>query len=288
MKPTVVVTGIAGQQQRAVADVFAEADWNVRGISRTASSQGNVVAADLETGQGLEQAFDKAQVVAFTLPQDHRDGVMEKMAHNVAAAAKYAGVRKIVFNTAGSIDEKSELPMFAEMRAARDAIRSGDVTSVTLQPTVYMDNLLAPHILSALTNDGMLAYPARRDAPISWMSHDTLARYFHAAATNNKADGQIYQIGGPDAQTGDEIARILAAHLDRSIGYAQIPLKAFAQGLNALFGEPAGDRIASLYAQLEANPEAMKVSGEASQALGVTGEDFAEFVARNNWLSANG
>ncbi|MFN3592921.1 MAG: SDR family oxidoreductase, partial [Thermaurantiacus sp.] len=240
-------------------------------------------AASLETGEGLTGAFQGADVVAFTLPQDHRDGAMSRMARNVGFAAETAGVGRIVLNLAGTLDESSDLPLFREMRAARDAIEGSGVPSVVLSPTVYMDNLLAPWSLPGIVRDGVLAYPAPPEAPISWLSHKTLADCFVAAAERDEAVGQVFRIGGPEALTGHEVARLLGDRLARSVTYQRIALPGFAAGLNDAFGPPAGDRIASLYALLDEAPRAMKVGDEAAGVLGVTPERFEDFVGRHAW-----
>ncbi|MFN3613226.1 MAG: SDR family oxidoreductase [Rubrimonas sp.] len=282
---TVVVTGIAGQQQGAAARAFHAGGWRVRGIARsgTAGDGDETRAANLETGEGLTDAFKGAEVVAFTLPQDHRDGAMSRMARNVGLAAETAGVRRLVLNLAGTLDETSDLPLFREMRAARDAIQGRTVPSTVLSPTVYMDNLLAPWSLPGIVRDGVLAYPAPPDAPISWLSHKTLADFMVAAAERDDAVGKMFRIGGPQALTGHEIARLLGERLARSVTYQRIQLAGFAAGLNEAFGPPAGDRIASLYSLLDEHPRAMAVGDEPARALGVKPERFEDFVAGHAW-----
>ena len=169
------------------------------------------------------------------------------------------------------------------MRAARGTIRDGDVASIVLQPTAYMDNLLAPWSLSGILNDGILAYPAPREAPISWLSHRTLGDFFVAAAKSEEAAGQTYRIGGPEALTGNDLVRILGERLGKTIAYHRIPLDAFAAGLDDVLGAPAGERVASLYARLDHEPRAMDSGHDAARVLGVTPEPFVDFVARQDW-----
>lgn len=285
MSRIVAIPGIAGQQQGAVARTFKARGWEVRGVTRTPRQTefGETHHGDLETGARLAESFEGAQVVAFTLPQDHRDGMMVQMARCVAGAAKAAGVRRVILNLAGSVDENSDLALFTDMRAARDVICDARVESTVLQPTIYMDNLLAPWSLPGIVKDGVLAYPAPADAAISWLSHRTLGDFFVAAAEREDAGGEVYRIGGPEALTGNDLVNMLGERLGKPISYQRIPLDAFASGLNAAIGPPAGDRIASLYARLDAEPRAMDVGDMAVRALGVAPETFAQFVARQDW-----
>jgi NAD(P)H dehydrogenase (quinone) len=277
--PTVVLTGIAGIQQSTIAATFRSAGWSVSGTSRSAAS--GVHAANLETGDGLAAAFKGADVVVFTLPQDHRPGVMEQMAAAITKAAGQAGVGRLILNPAGRIDATSTAALFDTLRRVRDTVVSGPTPVNIVEPTVYMDNLLAPWALPGIAA-GMLAYPMQPDTAVAWVSHRTLALAIVAASTIAET-GQTFRIGGMPV-TCLHIAARLAAHLGRPVGYAPIPLAGFAAGLNAAFGAPAGDRIAELYANLEANPKAM-IDGTADLArLGVAPESLDDFIARNQWV----
>jgi NAD(P)H dehydrogenase (quinone) len=274
--PHVTLTGLGGAQQTAIAAAFSAAGWTVSGISRTAHGAHR---ADLETGDGLDAAFAGADVVVFTLPQDHTPGRTLRMAKALAQAAR--NTPRLILNPASRI-EASDLGIFANMRAVRDALQA--LPLVTLEPTVYMDNLMAPWTLPAILS-GTLPYPAGPEVAVSWMSHRTLGQAVVAAATAPVL-GQSIRIGGPAAITGSDMAALLSKHLGREIAYAQTPLEGFAAGLNAGFGAPAGDRIAELYAYLADHPASMQDGAEGLARLGVTGETFAEFVARQTWAMA--
>jgi NAD(P)H dehydrogenase (quinone) len=271
--PHVALTGIAGAQQTAIAAAFRDAGWTVSGTSRNAPGTHR---ADLETGEGLEAAFAGTDAVVFTLPQDHTPGRTLRMATAVATAAR--NVPRVILNAASRI-EVSDLGVFTNMRRVRDTLSA--LPLVTLEPTVYMDNLMAPWSLPAILS-GTLAYPTPPEVAVAWISHHTLAQAVVAAATA-PVIGQSIRIGGPAAITGPQMASILSAHLDRPVAYAPIPLPDFAAGLNAGFGAPAGDRIAELYLHLAAHPTAMADGAEGLAKLGVTGESFADFVARQRW-----
>jgi NAD(P)H dehydrogenase (quinone) len=277
--PSVVLTGIAGIQQSVIAAAFRAAGWSVSGTRRTAAP--GVRLANLETGEGLAAAFKGADVVVFTVPQDHRPGVIEHMAAAVTKAAAEAGVGRLVLNPAGRIDPTSTAALFATLRAMRDTVLSGATPVNVVEPTVFMDNLLAPWAMPGIVA-GTLAYPMQPDTAVAWVSHRTLADAIVAAAT--MADtGQTFRIGSAPV-TALQIAAALAAHLGHPVAYAPIPLAGFAAGLNASFGPPAGDRIAELYANLEANPKVM-IDGTADLArLGVAPESIADFIARSRWM----
>jgi uncharacterized protein YbjT (DUF2867 family) len=72
-------------------------------------------------------------------------------------------------------------------------VTQGKVQSVVLQPTAFMDNLIAPWSLPALL-DGTFANPAKADTRIAWISHRTLAEAVVAAATADVAGQTIEDI----------------------------------------------------------------------------------------------
>lgn len=282
MSNTVAITGLGGQQQAAIAAAFSTAEWIVRGTSRQSTAP-HIHAANLETGEGLSQAFSGADVVVFTLPQDHRPGVALAMATAVAKAAGDAGVGRVIFNPATDINETSPFGIFEALRAARNAIRNGPTPSVVVEPTIFFDNLLAPWSLPAIQNDGVFANPAPRTAQVSWISHKDLADHVVALASAPDVLGQTFKIGGPRAYTGDELAAALGALIGKTVTYVQVPLADFAAGLNQAFGAPAGDRIAEIYQSLATSPMDMRRDVEATRRLGLVGEDLAAFVARQRW-----
>jgi uncharacterized protein YbjT (DUF2867 family) len=276
---TIVITGIGGVQQTAIAEAFRAAGWTVRGTSRTASP--GVAAANLETGEGLAAAFAGADVVAFTLPQAHQPGVTGRMAASVARAASEAGVGRVVLNIASRVAEGSPAGIFRAMAAARDTIASGPVPSVVLQPTVFMENLAAPWSIEGILN-GTVAYPAPESTRVAWLSHRALAEAVVAAATRDVA-GQTFRIGGPEALSGADLAATLSAHLGRPVGYYPIPVEGFRDTLNQMMGTPAGDRIGELYAHLARHPDFLSDGADDMARLGVVPEPFAAFVARTRW-----
>jgi len=284
----VAVVGIGGVQNRAIAAEFLNRGFRVRGISRqdfgSAPPTENIEyrRADPANFDELGIALEGAKIVVLSTPIDHRPGVRERLVASVAKAASSAGADRIVFNAAAAVYKDRAHPVAKILGALSDTILAGPVPANVLQPTVYMDNLLAPWSLPGIANDGVLAYPMPEDAPVSWISHRSLGEFVHAAATKPLA-GRVFEIGGPQAVTGRQVASLLAASIGRKIVYSRIPLPAFAQAINAAFGAPAGDDIAALYATMEKEPEIMRRDPESWKELGVQPETFESWLRRQSW-----
>jgi NAD(P)H dehydrogenase (quinone) len=117
---------------------------------------------------------------------------------------------------------------------------------------------------------------------VSWISHDSLAAFVHAAATR-PVSGRIFRIGGPEPLTGRAVAATLTSVLGREVRYVRIPAAALADGLNAMYGAPAGDDIAALYTTMASEPEVMRRDPTGWTELGVTPETFEAWARRQDW-----
>lgn len=286
--PIVAVIGVGGQQNAAIASALASKGLRVRGIGRGRagpSASGSAIEyrrADPSDRVALTATLEGAQIVVFTSPIDHRPGVRERLVENVVEASAKASVARIVFNAAAAVYDDRAHPVAKVLGALCDAVLAGPVPANVLQPTVYMDNLLAPWALPGIVYDGVLAYPSPEEAPVSWMSHRSLAEFAHAAATKDVV-GRVFRIGGPEALTGVEAAGVLAETLGRRVRYSRMPPSAIAAGLNAAYGPPVGDDIAALYVTLEEDPGIMRRDPSEWAILGVVPETFRAWAKRQVW-----
>lgn len=87
-----------------------------------------------------------------------------------------------MLNTAGAVHETYDRPVSRVLREVRGIVRSGGTLSTIVQPTVFMDNLVAPWALPSLLNDGVMAYPGPAANPISWISHTLLVNLYGVKA----------------------------------------------------------------------------------------------------------
>ncbi|OJF99940.1 hypothetical protein AX760_25630 [Pararhizobium antarcticum] len=193
-------------------------------------------------------------------------------------AAIQGAVKRIVLNVGGTPGPAEAHPFFADLHQAQHCVISSGLPYVILQPTVYLDNLAAPWAAQGLAA-GMITYPADPKAEISWMSHRTLGQWV-AAVAGGGCDGQTLPIGGPEPLTGAELAREIGAGLGREITYVSIPPEAFAEGMNATMGSPAGDRLAAIYARLTAEPTSMRTDPTKATDLGIELETARAFASR--------
>jgi NAD(P)H dehydrogenase (quinone) len=286
-----VVNAVGGAQNLAIAGRLAAAGLTVRGLSRgvrpvALPAAVDFLAVDPTRADDLARAYAGADVVVLTVPIDHRPGAREGVVEAALTAAARAGVRRFVLNTAAPVFDDRTHPVARVLGALQDRVLGGPVPGVVLRPTVYMDNFVAPWSLPAIVNDGVFAYPASPDLPISFVSHRSLGDFVAAVATHDGATGRAFDIGGPVAITGAEVAATIGRAIGRTVGYVQIPLEGFAAGMNGAFGVPAGDDIAALYAHMEANRTVAVRDPAGWRDLAVEPETLADWAARQRWSLA--
>lgn len=288
--PIAIVTSASGIQGRSIVRRLTEAGDRVRGLTRTQThcpqieaTGARAIVVDMTDLTSLVRAFDRAEVVVFTTPFAHSLRTGEQLAAQVAKAAAQAQVKRIVFNCAATIFKDYARPVSQVLKAMRDRLHASDVSVITLQPTIYMDNLAAPWAASAIVNEGIFAYPIESNWSISWISHRTLADFVLAAARYQAAGNREFLIGGAEPVTADDISTILSETLGRPVRPIRVSLTDFASGLNRAYGAPTGDDLADFYRYLEAHPQALVRDGSAAATLGVTPELFSAWATRQDW-----
>ncbi|NJL86795.1 MAG: NmrA family NAD(P)-binding protein [Leptolyngbyaceae cyanobacterium SM1_1_3] len=206
---------------------------------------------------------------------------------NAINAAQYAGVELLVFNTSTSIpNQTTDASAFEIKRNLEQYIRQSGVPFIILRPPIYMDNLTAPWSISGIVHQGVVSYPLPPETEISWISLADVAALAVAALQRPELTGSIFDIGGPEALSGQDIAKRFAKVLNRPFTYQQIPIDAFEQGLNQAFGEPTGTEIAKIYRWRAAHPEDEIDVNVILQKLPIELTTFEKWIQSIEWAES--
>jgi NAD(P)H dehydrogenase (quinone) len=269
---TIAITGTGGAQGAAIAAVVHAAGHRVLRVSRGDGGY--------EDPKKLAAHLAGVDSLIVTSPIDHREGVREAMMQTIAEASQLAQVKRIVFNSAASIFATHDRPVSKNLANLRSILLNGQTPTVVLEPTVYLDNIAAPWAIEAM-KQGILPYPAPRNARISWISHKTLAECAVAAALMPNLPAKInLRIGGAAAMNGDELAQKIGVVMGRTVSYAESSLEEFASMLNGIAGAPAGDDIADYYRHLRDELNALARETNDATFLGVQPESVESWLAR--------
>lgn len=212
----VLVIGAAGKTGRAVTAALARRGVVVRAAVRTsppAPTAAEVAIVDLETGEGLVDAARGVDAVYHLAPNVHPDEV--GIARRVVAAAREAGVRRVVFHSVLHPHD-SAMPHHLRKAEAEEVVRGWVPDWTILQPAAYMQNLLAA------ARAGRIAVPYSLDAPFTLVDVGDVAEVAARVLTEPGHDRATYELAGPELATVRELAAEAGEVLGRAVDAVQV------------------------------------------------------------------
>ncbi len=229
---TVLVTGGTGFIGPHVVHALRARDLPVRVLVRDAKRGSRAVAWGAEVVEG--DVTDPASLARATAGVDavvhlvaiikgsraDFERVMAQGTRNVVAAAKNAGVRRIVLASALGLDEqtKDAVPYYAAKWEMERAVKESGIEHVVLRPSFVFgkDGGVLPTFVKLARFapvTPIVGTGTRRLQPI-WV--EDLAEYFAASVELPAAANRTFEVGGPDAPTWnqfwDRLKRVLGAH----------------------------------------------------------------------------
>ncbi len=255
-----LVFGATGVQGHPVVDAALEAGLSVRASSRDVveaeeklPASVEVVEADFTAAEDVLEAMDGVDSVYFYLPTMPDRSHARAIVDNVLAGASRQGLQRIVFTTGGSCGEQMPACGFVDgLRAISDRILSAEVPAVVLRPTLYLANLVWPHLIREIREYGKLTYPPLgRGRRMNWTATEDQALLAVASLTADVA-GEAIDIASPEPVTPSELCRMLASVYGREVHFAPQSMDDFADMLSHLFGSAELSRmVAELYAAMD-------------------------------------
>ena len=255
--------GAAGSQGGAMARQLMEAGYAVTTIARNKKKCEELKAKGIDARPGdlgdiesLKAACHGIEYIALVLPLERDKSKLTLYTDNVIEVCKSAGVRNLVFNTSSRVpQEDNNVPGFAEKRLVEEKLQDSGVPFICLRPTIYMENLAAPWSVTDVNENSVVKYPIAKDRKIMWNSADDVARYVVSALKKTELAGRSFDIGGPEAAGGDDIARQFSAALGRDVKFEGISPSAFAESLLPFLGEAQAVGLVSYYEFVNAHAE---------------------------------
>ncbi|MFP4208737.1 MAG: SDR family oxidoreductase [Wenzhouxiangella sp.] len=260
---SLVVFGATGTQGHPVVDAALDAGLRVRAVSRDAlkaeealSNRVQICKADLLDPQSCAAAMADMDAAFFYLPVLPQSDQAVAMVDNVIAAARHAGLERLVFSaSAWCADSMPPGPFVDGLRAACRRLLDSDVDSVILRPTLYLANLVWPHILHEVGEQGRLTYPPlAAERRLNWTATEDQGKLVVAALAAG-VSGEIIDIASPEPVTGPDLCRLLAPVFGREVHYAPQSVEDFADTLSHMAqSAEVGRSVAALYAGISALP----------------------------------
>lgn len=238
----VLVLGAPADQGQPLVQALLDRGYAVTaGVRRPDAMQGTpfpdlpTVQADITDARSMAAALQGHDAAAFHLPFEFDRERAAGFGKAIAAGAKDAGIKKIVFNTACFVaDHDLDLSAHDGRRDIERALEDTGIPCVFIEPVVFMDNMYRIWTRPLIMRDGVFAYPAKADLKISWVCIDDVARAMVAALSTDRADGRHVPLGGPEVLTGDEVAERLTVALKRPVRFQSLAPDEFAARMSEL------------------------------------------------------
>jgi uncharacterized protein YbjT (DUF2867 family) len=305
MARTVAVIGASGRQGGAQVRQLLKAGFAVKALSRSADpfhgkqtpAGVEVVAADLYDEISLVRAFQGAEAVFHTNPLRARND-RALLVGAVGRAAKSAGVKRVVWNTASWIPDRPGDPFtYGSNTAGINALWRTGVGGTVFGSVLFMDNLLTNWARPFIVNEGRYVYPHHPDLAANWICLDDVARIMIHALDRPDMEGAWMNIGGPQRLKGAQVAAALSEALKREIRYEPCTPQEFGRYLADAYGDamPADEKariakqISDFYhynntaptRPFEVNIDAMR------ERIPIELETLADWTQRQDWRDSN-
>jgi len=228
----ILVTGAGGKTGQAVIRALAAKGEAVRAFVHREAHAENVkalgaqeaVVSDLRDETALRQAMQGAQAVYHICPNVNPDEVAIGKA--AMAAAREAGVQHFVFHSVVHPQAEAMPHHWSKLRVEEALFESG-LSFTILQPTAYMQNLLAGW--HSIVDEGVLRNPYPAETRLSLVDLEDVAEVAALVVTEPGHNGAIYELVGTPALSQVEVAEILSRQLGRPVRAEQQSIAAWEQ-----------------------------------------------------------
>lgn len=182
----VVVTGATGRQGRAVTGALLAAGWPVRAMTRhpeqsaarkLAAAGAELVVADMEDPASLDRAFTGAYGVysVQNFMTSGLDGEV-RQGHNVADAARRAGIGHLVQGSAGTGDRGTGVGSFECKLDIEEHLAQLGLPATVLRPMAFMELMTDRAFFPPAGVWHVWPHLAGWDCRVPWLSCHDLGR----------------------------------------------------------------------------------------------------------------
>lgn len=259
MNQTVAIFGATGAQGAPVVREALAKGMTVRAVARDISKisklhpEAQAFAATLDDEEALATALDgvDAAFVHLPMPQSPEDPANWMKA--LFGAAHRVSLPLLVYTTGATSGSRYPSSMMIDgATGGMQAVLASGIPSIVLQPTIYLENLVPNLFVPRLRSEGILDYPPLpANMKVTWTSHKDQARVAVAALLRPDLAGNSYEIGTPEAVTGDELAAHLSEWVGKTVKFAPLSPTDFGQRVSDVIGNPgAAFALTDLYGAL--------------------------------------
>ncbi len=261
----ILVIGGTGKTGKRIVAHLETLGHNVRIGSRNATP-----AFDWHRPDGWGAALEGMQKVYITYQPDLAvPGALEAI-EQLVKQSKRANVKKLVL-LSGKGEREAQL-------CEQVVIHSG--LDFTIVRASWFNQNFSENFLLAPILDGFVALP-QAAAEIPLVDVDDIAEVAVKALTEDKHNGQIYELTGPRTLTFKEAVSEIAKASERNITFLPISVQEYSDGMRkANLPEDFVWLIEYLFTEVLGNTELAEISHDIEKVLGRKPTDFSEYVQK--------
>ncbi len=234
----ILIVGGTGSMGSAVARRLLGKGKLVRVVTRTPEKAADlqklgaeVVAGNLLDKPSLAQAcrgVEKVLASAHSIFGRGREAskYVDLQGHkDLIDAAKAAGVQHLVYTSAYNFGpEYDSVPFFQFKREVEQYLQAVGLSYTILRPTFFMESHAEMLIGQPIMEKGKVSLFGRGQNPRNFIAADDVSRFAVMALEDERLNGRIIDIGGPENLTNMEVVRLYEKLAGRQAKVSHVPL----------------------------------------------------------------
>ena len=234
-----LVAGATGQLGGAIARRLVAAGVPIRAVARDrqklaalAGPGVEITPVDLLNLAALNEACRGVEQIISTVNNNMGSGAtsptkVDLTAHqNLCAAARNAGVRRLVYVSAYGIDQDSPVDIFRIKWYIEDAIKRSGVGYVLLRPTAFMDVWIDRILADGIRRKGVTTIFGDGTGTSNYIAVDDVAEFAARILGRGDVMKEVVEVGGPSTLSLNEVAALVERRLGAAGKRRHVPVAA--------------------------------------------------------------
>lgn len=233
---SILVTGATGFIGSRLISTLTSSGITVKGMSRRKLSDAHnvkYVQADVFDVEQLEKAMSGIDIVYYLLhsmegdKQHWREFASREriQAQNFLKAATKANVKRIIY-LGGLVNDSLELsPHMQSRKEVGEILASGGIPVTQLRASLIIGAQGGSYAMLRYLVERLriMVTPSWVKSLAQPIAVDDVIKYLVGCMNHPETSGKIYEIGGPDTMTYEELMRVYSAYLNKNLFVIQIP-----------------------------------------------------------------
>jgi NADH dehydrogenase len=234
----VLVVGATGQLGRVIVRDLIAAGTKVRALARNEQAlaafapQAEIAAVDLRNVPKLNEACRGVDQIVATANNNMGKGPTSptridlSMYQNLCAAARNAGVRRLIYVSYHGISHDAPVDIFRVKWYIEDAIKRSGVPYVMLRPTAFMDIWIDEILAKGIREKGVATIFGDGTTVTNYIAVEDVAQFAVQILARPEVVNEAVDAGGPSNLNQNDLATLVERRLKSSGKRRHVPVAA--------------------------------------------------------------